>query len=141
MLTVIGGLLTSTIAGTIAIYRSWRDGIKLWLNSAVHFAYYADAWPPLYGQRNNTPTLMTTIVFVTSLAILPALVYFLLSIFAPMIDPQTLRFITGLVGFFCLLILNPFLILMVRDLHRRDFFAADPEDCWGQAEPVDSLNS
>jgi len=125
-LTVGVGWLISLWATLLAVWLAWRNGLKLWLHSAVHHAWHADSWPPHLhggGRRNRLEWLLVPQSVLAVVALGTLLLIGLI--------------MTGdlvIVGIGCgvMLIASCVLGNRFRDISFEDSLRAKkPEQCWG----------
>jgi hypothetical protein len=133
VLTTFFGFSLSGLTTVVAIWRAWRQGIRLWLHASVQRARRSNVWPALvaqYGAQNKVGRLVLT-ALLGAYAVLLLTGIILLVAFKPVKGHEIL-----LISFFVLLFLGggPFTILILRDFLHRKVYASSPFDCWGHEE-------
>lgn len=125
----------SALATTVALWKAWRERLKLWLDPSMHGCRRRDCWPP-YSARWTAPNRADRIVFIAEiyvfvLALLAAIlvaVYFMQQLVG---GGAVLGLILFLAGLASSIIGGPVILLRLRDVLDRRVLAVTPVECWG----------
>jgi hypothetical protein len=132
-LTVMAGVVLSSLATCAAVFKAWRGRLRLWVDRSVDDARRQETWPPpnpRHAHVNQARILiLTALITISTILMLILVPSFLVPLFM-VIGQVNQIFATSAIALM-MIVLSGF-VLGIRDSLSRSL-ANCPSDCWGNS--------